>query len=44
MLQSFKNRYAKAKTQKSKKAIFNKAYLNLSESDFQQFMKWQLSL
>jgi hypothetical protein len=40
-LNSFKKAYKKAKTTKTKTAIFNKAYLNLPAVDFQNFLKWQ---
>jgi hypothetical protein len=40
-LNTYKNQYLKAKTQKGKKIAMNKAMLNLSYSDQQEFIKWQ---
>lgn len=44
MLQTLKSAYLRAKTQKTKTATFNKAYLNLPQSDFNLFIKWQTAL
>jgi hypothetical protein len=41
-LATYKAEYRKAKTQKGKQSIFNKAMLNLSFDDQQLFVKFQV--
>lgn len=41
-LATYKREYKAAKTQKGKKSAMNRAMLNLSHSDKQDFAKWQV--
>jgi hypothetical protein len=43
-LNQYKNAYQTAKTAANKTRIFNRAYLNLSHSDFEEFLRWQIAL
>lgn len=40
-LSQYKSEYKKRKTAKGRTSVFNKAMLNLSHQDQQEFIKWQ---
>ena len=42
-LQYYKNRYRAVKTYNTKAKIMNGAQLNLSHSDFEKFIAWQIN-